>query len=88
MRDTASQALWSPDTPEYIPRFTCNYDDDAQPELEGQEMQHKPGTEAALRGPAEGKLPETFGGGNTATQKLSGYGSSSFAPLAGHRPAS
>lgn len=87
VRVTASQALWSPDTPEYIPRFTCNYDDDA---LEGEEMQHKPGEEAVprLRGATKGKVPEVSGAGDTSAQKPTGYGSSSFAPLAGRRPAS
>lgn len=88
-RDTASQALWSPDTPEYIPCFTCNYDDDPQPDLEAEETQHRPSGKAAP-GPtvaAEGKVPETLGGGNTAAQKPS-YGSSSFTPLAGRRPTS
>lgn len=91
VRVTASQALWSPDTPEYVPRFTCIYgDDDAKPELDGEEMQHKQSGEAVsrLRGAAEGKLPEISGGGDTSAQKPTGYGSSSFAPLAGRRPAS
>lgn len=90
--DTASQAIWSPDTPEYIPQFTCKYDDDedGQHGSEAQDMQHEPGSVAVSKagGAVEGQISGTVGGGGTAVHKPSGYGSSSFTPLAGRRPAS
>lgn len=90
-RETASQAIWSPDTPEYIPQFTCRYDNDGDGQLgsEAQDMRHEPGRVAVSKpgGAVEGQLTGTVGGGSTAVQKPSGYGSSSFTPLAGRRPA-
>lgn len=90
-RETASQAIWSPDTPEYIPQYTCRYDDgdDGQLGSEAQDMQHEPGRVAVSKsgGAVGGHLPGTVGSGSTAVQKPSGYGSSNFTPLAGRRPA-
>lgn len=86
-RDPASQALWSPDTPEYVPRFTCKYDDEQAEE----EVHQEPGQGAVpkVTRTAEVKLQHTLGGARAAAAAKSptGYGSSSFAPLAGRRPA-
>lgn len=83
-RDSASQALWSPDTPEYVPRFTCCYDETAAGQEAGV-MQIGSGKDAAEMTAQESL--EKHSASKAPVPKPSGYGSSSFAPLAGRRSA-
>lgn len=86
-RDSASQALWSPDTPEYVPHFTCCYED-TPAEQEAGEMQSVPSQEPVSYTTATAeKALDSLGSGKAVAPKPTGYGSSSFAPLAGRRSA-
>ena len=84
-KDSASQALWSPDTPEYVPQFTCYYED-VQAEQKAGELQSKP-DQAAMSSINENKTIESLGVTKAPAPKPTGYGSSSFAPLAGRHSA-
>ena len=84
---SASQALWSPGTPEYIPQYTCQYSDD-EAEQAAAEMQPEAGEApvAKVLRAADDRQPASLDtSGGAAAQKPTAYGSISFAPFAGHR---
>lgn len=86
-RDPNSQAIWSPDTPEYSPEYTCRYsEEEAGQEVD--EMQLDSGEEGedrdAASAPAPSNLQRKPARGLTAHVQAA-YGSESIAPFALHR---
>ena len=83
VRDPATQPLWSPDTPEYTPQYTCqcqsNDEDDAE-DLQGSSSnQMKPGGSAPQASVSDALVKDASAVGSRGKQ---GYGSSSMAPFA------
>lgn len=81
LRDIHTEAVWSPDTPEYIPQFTCQYADaDEQPGQSQHDSKADQAAEEDLESAAvkpaakDATLPKASG--------ALGYGSSSVAPFA------
>ena len=82
--DPSSQAIWSPDTPDYIPQYTCQYDTEAgqkADEIQSDKQGEEPAPEAASPLPASKKNVD-----GSMAHKQATYGSSSVAPFAQHRP--
>lgn len=85
-RDPNSQAIWSPDTPEYSPQYTCHSEEEAGQEVD--EMQLDSGEEGedrdAASAPAPSNLQSSPASGSTAHVQAA-YGSGSITPFALHR---
>ena len=86
-RDPNSQAIWSPDTPEYTPQYTCQYSEEEAGQEVG-EMQLDSGEEGedrnAASAPAPSNLQSSPASGSTAHVQAA-YGSGSVTPFALHR---
>ena len=86
-RDPNSQAIWSPDTPEYTPQYTCQYSEEEAGQEVG-EMQLDCGEEGEDRDDASAPAPSSLqsrpASGSTAHVHAA-YGSGSVAPFALHR---
>lgn len=86
-RDPNSQAVWSPDTPEYTPQYTCQYSEEEAGQEVG-EMQLESGEEGEERDAASAPVPSNLqsrsASGPTAYVQTA-YGSGSVAPFALHR---
>ena len=83
-RDIKTDALWSPDTPEYIPQYTCQLE---EPDNEAGQAASEPNTDQAM----ENDTVYADAGVGASDALLSGsrgtlgYGSSSVAPFAFRR---
>lgn len=84
-RDPNSQAIWSPDTPEYTPQYTCQYsEEEAGQEVGEMQLESREEEKTAASAPAPSNLQSRPASGSTAHVQAA-YGIGSVAPFALHR---